>query len=196
MNENKIGRGITMRVGRILVLFFVAFSCLCFSYAQGLAIDPNNTQDTENQPYEIITEYQKIIEVIETTNKEILLRVDTLRNQDIAEALRKAIVERGVDVYMMIPNDGLEDNGSYFLALASIGAKTRIADGQGAFLVSDRTTSVFGSMLENAVITQGDMMTMKVISEHYAATVTQHFIDAYSKLESWDWQIILKGKNQ
>lgn len=183
-----------MRVGNLRFVISVVFiSFFAYGIAQGVAIDPKKTSASQQQPYEVITEFQSIVDVIESTEKEVLLRVDTLRNQEIAEALRRAIVERDVTVYMMIPTDGLEDNGSYFLALASIGAKTRIADGQGAFLVSDRKVTVFGNMLENRIVTQGDMVTMKVASENYALAAVNGFITAYSKLGAWDWKSILEG---
>ncbi len=184
-----------MRVGKFL-LDLALVSLLGFGVAQGVAIDSNAAEGSSSQPYEVITEFQSIVDVIESTEKEILLRVDTLRNQAIAEALRRAILERDVTLYMMIPNDGLEDNGSYFLALASIGAKTRIADGQGAFLVSDRKITVFGNMLENRIVTQGDMVTMKVASENYAQAAVNGFITAYSKLKAWDWKSILEADTQ
>ena len=142
--------------------------------------------------YEIVTSFDSVVDVINEAEEEILLRVNTLRNLELAEALRIALVERGVTVYMLIPTTGLEDNGSYFLALASIGAKVRVADGTGAFLVSDREVTVFGDLLEHKTINTGDMLTMKTNSPVYALQVTNGFISAFSKLPQWDWQSIIE----
>ena len=191
-------------MNQVFKLFIASlFLCSTASFAQGIQSDNTEVQkligNTEamalNQAkaYEIVTSFESVVDVINESEEEILLRVNTLRNLDLAEALRIALVERGVTVYMLIPTTGLEDNGSYFLALASIGAKVRIADGTGAFLVSDREVTVFGDLLEHKTINAGDMLTMKTNSPVYAEQVTNGFISAFSKLPQWDWQSIIEA---
>jgi len=184
----------------VRVVLCSVFWLVAFSFAQpsqesiqDIVGNADAVARTQTQAYEVVTGFQTVVDVINETEEEILLRVNTLRNVELAEALRAALVERGVAVYMLIPTTGLEDNGSYFLALASIGAKVRIADGTGAFLVSDRETTIFGSLLEHNTINAGDMITMKTNSPTYAEQVTNGFITAFGQLAAWDWESIIEA---
>lgn len=86
-----------------------------------------------------------------TANEQLLVMVPTVRSQVIAEALRKAVVERGVKVFLLVSPEYVEEGESFVPSLAILdGVQTRLALVDRAFVVADRGEAAF--LLEGSVL--------------------------------------------
>lgn len=83
--------------------------------------------------------------------EQLLVMVPTVRSEAIAEGLRQAAVERGVQVYLLVSPEHADEGGSYVPALALLeGVHTRLALVDRSFIVADGGEAAFlleGEML-------------------------------------------------
>jgi len=86
--------------------------------------------------------------LISTARSEIMLAAPTLRSQAVAEALRQALVVRGVAVFLLVDAELLEERASYVLTLALAGAQVRLAPITEGVLIIDRHTALRGGFWE------------------------------------------------
>ncbi len=91
---------------------------------------------------------------IGAANEQLLVMVPALRSLEIADALRKAAAERGVQVYMVVSAEHAEEPGSFVktLALLEETVHVRLAIVDRAFIIGDRGTHAF--LLEGEMLAQ------------------------------------------
>jgi hypothetical protein len=106
---------------------------------------------------EALTTPEAVAEQLGAANEQLLVMVPTVRSQPLAEALRKAAVERGVRVYLLVSPEYVEEGGSFVPALAVLErVQTRLALVDRSFVIADRGEAAF--LLEGEVLgesTQG-----------------------------------------
>lgn len=81
---------------------------------------------------------------LDTATEQLLVLVPTVRSEPLAEALRRAAVERGVRVYLLVSPEVVEEGGSFVPGLAVLdNVFTRLALVDRSFVVADRGESAF-----------------------------------------------------
>jgi hypothetical protein len=142
-------------------------------------------QEIVTQP---IADTEALVEVITSSTQELLLVTDVFRNEAVADAVKNALTERGVAVYVLAPEDLVTDLGSYFGTLAQSGAVIHTQEATGAFLVIDRKYVIQGSMLGSLPEAQAVAPTMLIVSPEYADQLAGLFIDAFEGGETWTYE--------
>jgi phosphatidylserine/phosphatidylglycerophosphate/cardiolipin synthase-like enzyme len=127
------------------------FIALCFSLAVA--------QDVITKPIE---SSEEIVAVIDAATQELLLSTDTFRSQELANAVNRALLERGVKVYVLVPRALVTDLSSYFGTLERNGASIHTQETTGAFLIVDRTYTLQGPMLSELETTNHTNPTVSI----------------------------------
>jgi hypothetical protein len=143
-------------------------------------------QEVATQP---ITDVDALIEVISASTQELLLVTDVFRNEAVSDAVKDALLKRGVKVYVLAPQDLVTDLSSYFGTLSEAGAVIHTQEATGAFLVIDRKYVVQGPMLGGLPKGQPSTPTMLVASPEYANHLAGLFIDAFEGGEAWSYEV-------
>lgn len=159
-------------MNKYLLLFLLFLSA---SYAQEVVTQP-------------IQDIETLTAVIGASTQELLLVTHVFRNEAVSNAVKDAILKRGVKVYVLVPKNLVTDLSSYFGTLAQAGAVIHIQEATGAFLVVDRKYVVQGSLLGSLPETQPATPTMLVASTEYANHLTQLFIDAFEGGQAWTYE--------
>jgi hypothetical protein len=94
------------------------------------------------------TAQAEALHLISTARNEVMLAAPTLRSQAVAEALRQALVVRGVAVFILVDPALSEERASYVLTLALAGAQVRLAPVAEGVLVIDRQVALRGGFWE------------------------------------------------
>jgi len=101
---------------------------LCFSFAQNIEqISDYNFSSIED-----------VVEQLEDANDEVLLATVSLQERAIAEALHQAVTERGLQVFVLSPEDKVEDRANFVQSLALAGATVRFGAVGNDFVIIDR----------------------------------------------------------
>ncbi len=123
---------------------------------------------------EALTTPEAVAEQLGAANEQLLVMVPTVRSQPLAEALRKAAVERGVRVYLLVSPEYVEEGGSFVPALAILdGVQTRLALVDRSFVIADRGEAAF--LLEGEVLGESSQSfdTRETYALRDAATLSQ-----------------------
>ena len=104
------------------------------------------------QTVEQISDYdfssvEDLSEQIEDASDELLLATASLKERIIAEALHQAITERGLQVFILSPENKVEDRANFVQSLALAGATVRFGAVGNDFIIIDREL-VFASSSE------------------------------------------------
>ena len=134
---------------------------------------------------QVLSSIEKVVETIATATDEVLVVTDVLRSVEVADALREAIAVRGVPVYMLIPPDTVEENASYVAGLAHAGAKVRLSEVGGSFLVIDRRVTIAGPLVGSFGQTSGETPTVLVDEPSYAAQFVEGFIQSFEAAQAY-----------
>lgn len=146
----------------MLVLVVLA----AFAVAQGQA-----PEEQEPPSYRILGSSADVALVISMATEELMVTADVMRSEEVAEALRQAMVTRGVPVYIMTLPENVEENASYFASLALAGANVRLSQVQGNFIVVDRRMVVAGPMVAGLALLPGEEANPHAFSEPTGLTV-------------------------
>jgi hypothetical protein len=140
-----------------------------------LQLYPDNAQQ--------LTQFSEVAQAINSASSEIMLATDVLRSQEIAEAIRVAVVNRGVAVYILTPAESVEDSASYLVSLALAGANVRLGPVEGSFVTLDRQSVVVGVLVSGVMGLPGyeaKDRTMLVPDETYTAPYVESFYEAFN----------------
>lgn len=96
--------------------------------------------------YQVINTPQDVVTVYNVAAEEILIAADAIVSEDVAEAIRRAMVERGVNVYILTRNDTIDLPESYVKSLQQAGAKVRVSEVASNFALIDRKSALMGAM--------------------------------------------------
>jgi phosphatidylserine/phosphatidylglycerophosphate/cardiolipin synthase-like enzyme len=152
--------------------FILIAFCLSSSIAQDVVTKPIATSE-------------EIVQVIDAATQELLLSTDTFRNQDLANAVNQALLERGVGVYVLVPETLVTDLSSYFGTLERSGASVHTQETTGAFLIVDRKYVIQGPMLSELETANQQNPTVLIASTDYAHHLTKLFIEAFEGGRTW-----------
>lgn len=122
------------------------------------------------------TAQAEALHLISTARNEVMLAAPTLRSQGVAEALRQAIVVRGVAVFLLVDAALLEERASYVLTLALAGAQVRLAPVAEGVLVIDRQVALRGGFWELEGVAPPTQITQDAI---LVAQVASWFYEVY-----------------
>jgi phosphatidylserine/phosphatidylglycerophosphate/cardiolipin synthase-like enzyme len=155
---------------------YFVFILTAFYFSSSMA------QDVVTKP---IAASEEIVQVIDAATQELLLSTDTLRNQDLANAVNRALLERGVEVYVLVPETLVTDLSSYFGTLERSGANIHTQETTGAFFVVDRSYVIQGPMLSELETANQDSPTVLIASPDYANHLTKLFTKAFEGGKAW-----------
>jgi hypothetical protein len=146
-----------------------------------LVLYPDSAQELSQVP--------EVVQAISTASSEIMLATDVLRSQEIAEALRVAITTRGVAVYILTPEENVEDPNSYLYSLALAGANVRLGPVEGSFLTLDRQAVLVGLLVTGVMGVAGyedKDLTILVPDETYTASYVESFYTSFQLAPALD----------
>lgn len=96
--------------------------------------------------YQVVQSPQDIATLYNVATSEILIAVDAIVSEEVADTLRRAMVERGVGVYILTREDTVDAPESYVRSLTAAGASVRVAESGANFALVDRAWAVVGPM--------------------------------------------------
>jgi hypothetical protein len=134
---------------------------------------------TPAQSYQIVPNTEVVVDQIDQTVATIYLAAPTLTSPSVADALRRAIVERGVTVYVITTSQGLSHLADATNSLALLDAHVYVGDiPQDYFLlVLDETTVMSGPLVAASDLEPSDLQTISVTdtdnAKQYAALLRQ-----------------------
>lgn len=134
-----------------IVLSLIGLSALSLSFAQAPAgsapeVDAVTREMLATQGYQVVQSPTDIATVYSLAMSEILLAADAIVSEEVADTLRRAMVERGVSLYILTREDTVDAPESYVRSLAAAGANVRVAEASANFALVDRAWAVVGPM--------------------------------------------------
>lgn len=144
---------------------------------------------------QVLTTVEEVAQVINSASSEIMLATGVLRSPEIAEALRDAVVTRGVAVYILAPEENVTDSASYFASLALAGAGVALSPVEGSFLTVDRQTLVTGVLVSGVVGLPGyedKDQTVLVPDPAYTAAYVDSFYQSFTAAPVFDGTSIVQ----
>ena len=160
----------------LLLAALVAMSAPAFAQAPL----PANTE------MRMINTSNDVLPFIDAGTQEILVSAYMLRVQGIAEALRRAMVERGAAVYILTTPEGLNENASYAKSLALAGANVRSGYANAELLIVDRTYVINGPLIGVQAMPEGMDPTFVMTGQEYANNLVTIFIEFFNTSEVFD----------
>ena len=133
------------------LLTLVGLSTLSLSFAQAPAggaptVDAATREMLTTQGYQVVQSPTDIATLYNVATSEILLAADAVVSEEVADTLRRAMVERGVGLYILTRADTVDAAESYVGSLAAAGASVRVGEASGNFALVDRKWAVVGPM--------------------------------------------------
>lgn len=138
-------------------------------------------------PFVVIEHPNDIARVIDATRQEILLSAPIVRHEAVADALRRAIVNRGVQVFIMVSPFGANAPDSYVHALSLIGANVRVGPDTDPFLIADRATILSGPLLVDVVSVVGEDGSFMIHEPTTVRMLTARFVEAYAAARDFEY---------
>jgi hypothetical protein len=132
------------------LLTLIGFT-LSLSYAQAPAggaptVDAATREMLAKVGYQVVSSPQDIATLYNVATSEILIAADAIVSEEVADTLRRAMVERGVSVYILTREDTVDAPESYVRSLTAAGASVRVAESAANFALVDREWAVVGPM--------------------------------------------------
>jgi hypothetical protein len=133
----------------LLTLF--SLSTLSLSFAQAPAggaptVDAATKEMLAKVGYQVVSSPQDIATLYNVATSEILIAADAIVSEEVADTLRRAMVERGVSLYILTREDTVDAPESYVRSLTAAGASVRVAEAGANFALVDREWAVVGPM--------------------------------------------------
>lgn len=132
-------------------LLTLAGLTLGLSFAQAPAggaptVDAATREMLAKVGYQVVQSPQDIATLYNVATSEILVAADAIVSEEVADTLRRAMVERGVGVYILTREDTVDAPESYVRSLTAAGASVRVAESGANFALVDRAWAVVGPM--------------------------------------------------
>ena len=124
---------------------------LSLSFAQAPAggaptVDAATREMLAKVGYQVVSSPQDIATLYNVATSEILIAADAIVSEEVADTLRRAMVERGVSLYILTREDTVDAPESYVRSLTAAGASVRVAEAGANFALVDRAWAVVGPM--------------------------------------------------
>lgn len=101
-------------------------------------------------PYAMLSNQAQVLKVVGFAQQEVLLSTDALSSTAITQALKTAIEQHHVHVYVLVAQDGANDPTGLLKKLAVVGAQIRVGNAFAPFMIIDRTYTVMGLLSSHA----------------------------------------------
>jgi hypothetical protein len=134
----------------------------------------------------LLTTQAEVAQLIAAATKEVMLTAPALRSRVVAEALREAIVVRGVEVYLLVSPAGVEERASYAMSLSLAGAHVGVGSVDTAYLVVDRQLTVTGPLVGELEAVQRVTVTRSSGDLAYTQEVVGWFYRAFSAAQPYE----------
>lgn len=144
-------------------------------------------------PIVLIENPADIARVIDATRQEVLLSAPVVRHQVVAEALRAAIVNRAVQVFIMVSPAGANAPDSYVHALSLVGAHVRVGPDTDPFLIADRATALTGPLLVGTNPLEGEVGSFMLHEPTSVTMLAARFVEAFAAAQPFTY--VLPGAN-
>lgn len=141
---------------------------------------------TPNTEMRMLGASNDVVAYVDAAQSEILLSAYMLRVQGVAEALRRAIVERGVQAYILTTNAGLSEGASYGKSLALAGAHVRSGYANAELLIVDRYYVVNGPLIGVQSMPEGMDPTFAFTGTDYANSLVTIFVEQFNAATPYD----------
>ena len=133
------------------LLTLIGLSVLSLSFAQAPAggaptVDAATREMLAKVGYQVVSSPQDIATLYNVATSEILIAADAIVSEEVADTLRRAMVERGVSLYILTREDTVDAPESYVRSLTAAGASVRVAESAANFALVDREWAVVGPM--------------------------------------------------
>ena len=137
---------------------------------------------------QVLNTPDEVVQTLGAASQELMLAAPLLRSKEVADAVRVALVERGVPVYILAPVEGVEDPASYLMSLALAGAAVSLAPVDDAFVIVDRTILLLGPLLsgETTLPGQTPAQTYYFDDPNQAAPFVESFYQSFSGAAVYD----------
>ena len=96
--------------------------------------------------YQVVSSPQDIATLYNVATSEILIAADAIVSEEVADTLRRAVVERGVSLFILTREDTVDAPESYVKSLTAAGANVRTSEAAANFALIDREWAVVGPM--------------------------------------------------
>ena len=132
--------------------------------------------------YQILESTQELKLLIQEAESEVLLATASLKEKSVAEALHRAVTERGVDIFVLSPKENVERRANYIQSLALAGATVRFGSVGSDFYIIDRQHVVATSEADSYYF---DSATH---ARYFASVFRQVFLrgDVYDPLDNFE----------
>jgi hypothetical protein len=138
-------------------------------------------------PFVLIESPTDIARVIDATRQEVLLSAPVVRHQVVAEALRSAIVNRAVQVFIMVSPVGANAPDSYVHALSLLGAHVRVGPDTDPFLIADRATALTGPLLVGHQAVEGEVGSFMLHDPTSITMLASRFVEAFTSAQPFTY---------
>ncbi len=149
----------------------------------------DNFVRAQTATYRILNKAEEVEEVVQVATSEILVVTDVLRSQAVADALREAMVVRGVAVYILIPVVTAEEKPSYTASLAYAGANVRLSEVGGSFIVLDRRYTLTGPLIGSLGQVETETPTLLIDDPSYAQKFVEGFRQSFEQAQVYTPQV-------
>ena len=167
----------SLKIPLFLVLLLTAIIS-----AQEATQPPQPPLATGYEPYQ---SHAEIALTIDIATEEIMLVTDALNVEAVAEAIRKASVERGVEVYIMTLAENTNADANYITSLALAGATVRLGPVEGTLMIIDRKLTITGPMI-GTLATEYEVPTFVTKNEDFALYYANAFREVFINAEVYE----------
>ena len=145
-----------------------------------------------------LTDESEVVQTISTASEELMVAASLLRSSGVADALRVAVVKRGVAVYILTPAESVADPASYTASLSLAGASVKLAPVSDSFILVDRQVAVVGPLISGLSALPGEEMppTFLVNDPSYATPFVEGFYASFSAAPSFDHATLIPSQEE
>ncbi len=138
-------------------------------------------------PFVVIEHPDDIARVVDATRQEILLSSPVVRHEVVADALRRAMVNRAVAVFIMVSPSGANAPDSYVHALSLVGAHVRVGPETDPFLIADRSTALTGPLLVQLDPYDGEDGSFMLHEPTTITMLASRFVAAFAEAQPFEY---------
>ena len=181
------------------LVFCFWFALLSFGAAQtGGSVTSPQTSVGQPSNGQLLSVEADIIAALNAATEELMIATPQLLAPKIADAVRVALVERGVSVYILSPTEGIEAPASYLASLSLAGAALRVAPAYEPFIVIDRQSVLAGALISEGTKVPGQSAgaTFLTTDATYAAPFVESFYASFDAAQPYDIGAFLERQRQ
>lgn len=130
----------------LIGLLTLSFACAQAPAGASPTVDAATRDMLAKVGYQVLSSPQDVTTLYTIATSEILIAADAIVSEEVADTLRRAVVERGVTLFVLTRDDTVDAAESYVKSLAAAGASVRTTETGANFALVDRQWAVVGPM--------------------------------------------------